>query len=189
MTRLDLQWIKKKFKDFSYCKIVPKTKLSVEVAQWDKYHRNPHREATEPMFSSNNTNLSSTHWNLNISNHLRHHKWWNTMCWLGLYIMIWFMAHMCNVPIFSKFLQLARSVHHRNPHELTIRFQGLSCVVIGFPAAYGMFWLRLRDLIFILSQSVGSDELNWVRGVGGCSQFLFQAFGLGSKNLGGSVYL
>lgn len=63
----------------------------------------------------------------------------------------------CNAPIFSRFLQLAKSVHHRDPCELTVGFEGLSCVVIGFSAAYGVFWLYLRDLLFIVSQFVGSD--------------------------------
>ena len=44
-----------------------------------------------------------------------------------------------NVLSFSNFLQLARSVHHRDPRELVIGFEGLSYVVIGFPTAYGVF--------------------------------------------------
>ena len=65
-----------------------------------------------------------------------------------------------NVPIFSRFLQMARLVHHCDPRELTVGFEGLNCVVIGSPTAYGVFWLRLRDSLFIVSQSVGSDELS-----------------------------
>ena len=57
-------------------------------------------------------------------------------------------------------------------------YYGLNYGVIGFLAPYGVFWLHLRDLLFIVSQKVGSDEHKWVR-----------RLGLGSKNLGGSVYL
>lgn len=63
-------------------------------------------------------------------------------------------------PIFSKFLQLACLVHHCNPRELILRFEGLSCGVIGFSVAYGVFWLHLRDLLFIVSQTIGFDELS-----------------------------
>ena len=65
----------------------------------------------------------------------------------------------CNVPIFSKFLQLARSIHHRVPHELRVGFEGLNYVVIGLPATYGVFWLHLRDLLFIVAQFVDFDVL------------------------------
>ena len=57
-----------------------------------------------------------------------------------------------DVPIFSKFLQLAWSVYHRAPHELTMGFEGLSCGVIGFPVAHGVFWLLSRDLLFLVIQ-------------------------------------
>ena len=39
-------------------------------------------------------------------------------------------------------------------------FEGLSCGVIGFSIAHGVFWLHLRDLLFIAIQTVGSDELS-----------------------------
>lgn len=50
----------------------------------------------------------------------------------------------CNVP---RVLQLAWLVHHRDPWEMTVGFEGLSCGVIGFSTSYGVFWLHLRDLL------------------------------------------
>lgn len=75
-------------------------------------------------------------------------------------------------PFFSSFLQLARLVHHRDPrklavgfegrdpHKLAVGFEGLNYVVIGFPTAYSVFWLHLRELLFIVSQVVHSNELS-----------------------------
>ena len=53
---------------------------------------------------------------------------------------------------------MAWLVHHYDPRELTMGFEGLNYGVIDFLAPYGVFWLHLRDLLFIVSQKVGFDE-------------------------------
>lgn len=101
------------------------------------------------MLSWNNTHINTDHFKaakLPIKIRAR--------CENGIFKVLDFI---CNVPIFSRFLWLAWSVHH---HELTVGFEDLSCGVIGFPAAYGVFWLCLRDLLFAVSQTVAFDELS-----------------------------
>lgn len=96
----------------------------------------------------------------------RHHSYIkSSMCWS------WIFSWLSVSPHFLQVIDLMVPGHYCDPHCLARCLEDLWC-----------------ELTIFSKSMHSSDELKWVRGVEWGSRFSFLASGLGSKNLGESVY-